>query len=88
MSFTQLSQPQNQFLESYLRGTGRTLSAPQAESTYGIKNLRARMSEFRAVGLRVTTDVNTQGRTTYKVSARDVNGSRARLFTPNATSGE
>jgi hypothetical protein len=77
MSFTTLTVTQNKFLEQYLRGTGRTLSAAQARSTFGIMNLRARMSELRSVGLRVQRNTNTEGRSAYKISARDVTGSRA-----------
>ena len=79
-SFTTLTVTQNEFLESYLRGTGRTISQAQAEATYGIKNLRARMSELRQVGLKVKRELNTEGRTAYRVSARDVNGSRGYVF--------
>jgi hypothetical protein len=68
------------FLEKYLRGTGKTLSAAQARANYGIGNLSARMSEFRKCGLVVKTDVNSTGKTVYAVTARDVNGSRARAF--------
>lgn len=68
------------FLETYLRGTGKTLSAAQARANYGILNLSARMSEFRKCGLTVKTDVNTTGKTVYAVSARDSKGSRARIF--------
>lgn len=77
MSFTQITTSQNEFLESYLRGTGKALSAAQARATYGIKNLRARMSELRQVGLRVNRMKNTEGRSAYSISARDVTGSRA-----------
>ena len=77
MSFTTLTVTQNEFLEQYLRGTGRTLSAAQARATYGIKNLRARMSEMRSAGLRVSRTKNTEGRSAYSISARDVTGSRA-----------
>lgn len=80
MSFTTLSTTQLEFLEGYLRGTGRTLSAAQALSLFGIKNIRARMSEFRAAGLRVSRETNTVGRSAYRVSARDVTGSRAARF--------
>ena len=80
MAFTKLTTTQNQFLDSYLRGTGRTLSARQARSLYGIKNIRARMTEFRHAGLKVSTKPNTEGRMTYSVSARDVTGSRASRF--------
>jgi hypothetical protein len=69
------------FLEKYLRGTGKTLTAAQAKANYGIGNLPARMSEFRKCGLVVKTTVNTTGKTAYTVTARDVNGSRAKIFT-------
>jgi hypothetical protein len=68
------------FLENYLRGTGKTLSAAQASANYGIKKLTARISELRAAGLNVKTITNTTGNTAYKISARDVNGSRAKMF--------
>jgi hypothetical protein len=68
------------FLENYLRGTGKTLSAAQARANYGIGNLSARMSEFRKCGLQVRTDVNTTGKTVYAVSARDTTGSRSKIF--------
>lgn len=80
MSFTTLVTTQNQFLEQHLRGTGRTLSARQAVSLYGIKNIRARMSEMRQAGLRVTRATNTEGRSTYRISERSVSGSRAIVF--------
>jgi Helix-turn-helix domain len=80
MAFTQLRTTQVEFLESFLRGTGRELSAAQAEATYGIMNLRARMSELRQIGLRVRKNVNTEGRTTYAVSRRDVFGDQYKLL--------
>lgn len=80
MAFTKITTNQLTFLEQYLRGTGRSLSARQAEAMYGIKNLRARMTEFRHAGLKVSTKPNTEGRTAYSVSARDVTGSRASRF--------
>lgn len=80
MSFTQLKTTQVAFLESHLRGTGREMSAAQASATYGIQNLRARMSELRAAGLNVRKSVNTEGRTTYAVSRRDVFGDQFRIF--------
>jgi hypothetical protein len=79
-SFTTLTIPQNAFLEAYLRGTERTISEAQAVATYGIKNLRARITDLRQAGLKVKTSTNTQGKTVYSVSARDVNGSRAKIF--------
>ena len=80
MSFTTLKVTQNEFLEQHLRGTGRALSAAQAQATYGIKNLRARMTEMRQAGLRVRTQKNTEGRSAYSISARDVNGYRDTRF--------
>jgi hypothetical protein len=71
---------QTVFLETYLRGTGKTLSAAQASANYGIKKLTARISELRAAGLQVKTIKNSTGNTAYKISARDVNGSRAKVF--------
>lgn len=80
MAFTNLRTTQVAFLESHLRGTGREMSAAQASATYGIQNLRARMSELRAAGLNVRKSVNTEGRTTYAVSRRDVFGDQFRIF--------
>lgn len=80
MAFTTLKTSQNEFLETFLRGTGKTLTSKQAAATYGIKNLRARMSELRSVGLKVNRELNTEGRSAYSVSSRDVTGSRASRF--------
>jgi hypothetical protein len=80
MSFTTLTKPQTQFLEGYLRGTGRTMSAAQAESTFGILNLSARMSDMRSAGLKVRKQTNTQGRTSYAISRRDVLGYQGKFF--------
>jgi hypothetical protein len=80
MAVIQIKASQNEFLETHLRGTGRTLTAAQANQKFGIKNLRARVSELRNAGLVVRTEVNTVGRTAYSVSARDVNGKRSRVF--------
>lgn len=79
MTFTKLSTSQTQFLHDYLRGTGRTITAAQAEANYGIKNLRARMTDLRHAGLRVQTVKTKTGKTAYTVSARDQEGSRARV---------
>jgi Helix-turn-helix domain len=70
MAFTTIQTTQRDFLINYLRGTGRELSSAQASSLYGIKNLRARISELRQDGYRVRTRVNTEGRTAYAVSRR------------------
>ena len=80
MSFTTLTQTQNEFLVNHLRGTGRAISSKQAEATYGIMNLRARVSELRSYGLRVNTVTTPSGKTAYTISARDVTGSRSKLF--------
>lgn len=80
MAFTTLTTTQNSFLETHLRGTGREMSAAQARATYGVKNLRARMTDLRNAGLRVRTGVNTEGRTTYSVSRRDQFGGQFKMF--------
>ena len=70
MAFVNSSKTQTQLLVSYLRGTGRGISAPQAKSLFGIKNLRARISDLRQSGYKVRKNMNTQGNTTYFVSRR------------------
>lgn len=79
---TNLHKVKNQkaFLENYLRGTGKTLSAVQARANYGIQQLPARISELRAAGMVVKTVTNTSGNTAYKIVARDVSGSRSKIF--------
>ena len=79
---TNLVKVKNQvsFLERYLRGTNKTLSIAQAQANYGIEKLTARISELRAAGLNVKTIINTSGNTAYRISARDLNGSRAMMF--------
>jgi len=79
---TNLVKVKNQvsFLERYLRGTNKTLSVAQAQANYGIEKLTARISEMRAAGLNVKTIVNSSGNTAYRMSARDLNGSRAKMF--------
>lgn len=76
MAFVNSSKTQNQLLVSYLRGTGRGISAPQATALFGIKNLRARMSDLRQAGLRIRKTMNTEGNTTYFVSRRLVDGTQ------------
>jgi hypothetical protein len=63
MSFTNLTVPQNSFLISYLRGTGRELTSRSADSLYG-------MTELRQLGFKVRTQKNTVGTTNYAVSRR------------------
>jgi hypothetical protein len=72
MAFATIKSTQKQFLVNHLRGTGRELSAAQAENLYGIKNIRARMTEIRQAGFKVRTRKNTEGRTAYAVSRRMV----------------
>ena len=80
MAFTTLKTTQVAFLEKHLRGTGRAMSSAQAEVTYGIMNLRARISELRSIGLRVRKSKNTEGRTAYAVSRRDVFGDQYKIL--------
>ncbi len=61
MAFVNSSKTQTELLVSYLRGTGRGISAPQARSLFGVKNLRARMSDLRQCGYKVRTAMD-QGR--------------------------
>ena len=80
MSFTTIKSNQTAFLETYLRGTGRTITAADAKARFGIQNLTARVSELRAAGLNVKSDVATTGKTRYSMTARDITGSRAKVF--------
>jgi len=80
MAFTTLKTTQVAFLEQHLRGTGRAMSAAQARETYGILNLRARITDLRQVGLRVRKTRNTKGRTAYSVSRRDTDGVQSKIF--------
>jgi len=80
MAFTKIKTTQKQFVEQYLRGTDRSLTSRQADSLFGIKNLRARMTEMRQSGLVVRTDKTQEGLTKYMISSRDLSGSRARMF--------
>lgn len=70
MSFVKTTKTQVEYLVSYLRGTNRSISAPQALSIFGIKNLRARISDLRQAGFKIRKSFNTEGRTTYFVSRR------------------
>lgn len=80
MAFTNLKTNQVSFLETHLRGTGREMSAAQASATYGIMNLSARVSELRQAGLTIRKSKNTEGRTAYAVSRRNVFGGQWRVF--------
>jgi hypothetical protein len=77
MSFTKLTKTQNNFLETYLRGTNKSLTEAQAKSLFGIKNLSARLSELRAMGLNVSrVPTKTTGKSAYKISRRDMAGNQ------------
>ena len=80
MAFTKIKTNQKTFLENYLRGTGKSLTAADAKARFGIQQLPARMSEFRNAGLNVKVTTATTGKAKYSVTARDVNGSRAKIF--------
>ncbi len=80
MAFTKIKTNQKAFLETYLRGTGKTLTAADANARFGITQLPARLSEMRDAGLVVKTSKATTGKTKYSVVSRDVNGSRAKVF--------
>lgn len=81
MSFTQIKTSQTAFLESYLRGTDRSLTEDQARALYGVQNLRARMTELRAAGLNIRLiPTKTTGKSAYKVSRRDVFGGQFKMF--------
>lgn len=68
-------------LHNYLRGTTRTLTAKQAEKKFSIRNLSARITELKDLGLRVRSTKTRTGEVKYAVSARDITGSRRSLIT-------
>ena len=70
MACVKSGKTQNELLVSYLRGTNRCISAPQANALFGIKNLRARISDLRQTGYKIRKSMNTEGNTTYAVSRR------------------
>lgn len=80
MSFVRLTTTQNEFLENYLRGTGRSITEADARARFGIMNLRARMSELRQAGLVVRREPATTGRARYAISSRAADGTRGRIF--------
>lgn len=81
MAFTSIKSTQVAFLEKHLRGTNRTLTESQAKSLYGVKNLRARLSDMRQAGLNVTrVSTKTTSRSAYRISRRDVFGDQFKIF--------
>ena len=72
---------QKQRLETLLRGTNRCITVSEAREQYGIKNLRARICEMSADGLKIRR--KQVGRAfAYGISARDSKGKRTRLYAP------
>ena len=71
---------QNEKLELYLRGTGKEINSKQAEVLFGIKNLRARMTDFRQNYLIVRKRKSKTGSTMYSVSRRDILGFQSKVF--------
>lgn len=67
---TQTSQTQK--LVSYFTNiaSARALSASQARSRFGIKNLSARISDLRKMGFEVQKSQNKVGNTTYFASKK------------------
>ena len=59
-----VSQPQK--ILNFLN-TGKSLSIGQARSRLGIQQLPARVSELRAAGQPIYTNVNKAGNTTYRL---------------------
>jgi hypothetical protein len=70
MAFVKTGKTQVESLVSFLRGKSRGISAPQAQALFGVKNLRARISDLRQLGYRIRKSINTEGRTVYFVSRR------------------
>jgi hypothetical protein len=86
MAFANISKnsTQNSFLHDFLRGTSRSLTAREANSLFGIKNLYARLSELKQAGLRVRKNLKTlDGRNKYCISRDDIYGSKASLTSRN-----
>lgn len=61
----------------YLKA-GRTLTSAQARSMWDVRNLRARISDLRKAGFKVSTHINTRGTTAYSISGRASTGNRSR----------
>lgn len=79
MEITTPTTNQKEKLVNYLRGTGRELTQDQAAHLFNVRNLSARMSELRTLGLRINTRTNYRGLTAYSISARDKSGSRRKV---------
>lgn len=79
MNISNIAYTQNAFLHDFLRGTNRTLTTAEARNVFGIKNLRARLSELRAAGLRVRHEKSNTRAVRFAISKRDIFGSRASI---------
>ena len=77
MKVNEMTQPQ--LLETFLRGTNIEINDEYAKKLFGIRNLRAVMSDLRQSGLKVRTRVDN-GSTFYSVSKRDNFGSEYKRF--------
>ncbi len=75
-----MKKTQNQRLEEFMRGTGFELNAGQARVLFGVKNLRARMTEFRQNCLKVNTRKSAYGATMYSVPRRNIFGQQGKTF--------
>ena len=74
---------QKQLIEKLLRGTNKRLTAKQAAAEYGIKNLRARISEMKAAGLAIQRKLEGK-RAVDGISRRDIHGGQFRMYKPKA----
>ena len=55
---TSTKRPQTQKIFEYLNGdSSRTLTARQAETRFGVKNLRARINDLRDMGVDIVTEM-------------------------------
>jgi hypothetical protein len=71
---------QLQFLQSLLRGTNTSITAKQAGEDFDIQKFHARIFELKQAGLRIRTKrTGTHKELAYKVSARNLLGSRAKI---------
>jgi|SaaInlStandDraft_4_1057021.scaffolds.fasta_scaffold86769_2 hypothetical protein len=70
---------QKKIVADYLRGTGRSLTADQARTGFGIQCLRARISELESDGL-VVRRTKTRFGMEYQISKRDIAGERTNMF--------
>ena len=79
-----MAKTQNEWIHDYLRGKNRTLTAAEAEARYNIKNLRARMTQLRQLGLVIRTNEKTKkGMTKYSIASKDIFGSKSPFFLNN-----